>query len=669
MPQFTLVAIFVSLLSLSSSSSSAVDFLFNSFNSSDLLLVGDAGIGSSILRLTNSSNYDSFGRAFFPTRLPILSSSSIPNSSLSSFSTSFVFSILPDIPSSPGFGLAFVLSNTTSPPGAISGQYFGLFSNDTHQVPGPLLAVEFDTGQNPEFNDPDGNHVGIDLNFIISTVTHTAGYYRAPANGSASSELEFVTIDMRSGKNVRAWIEFDGPRFQINVTIAPAEEPKPPRPLISYTDPVIANYVSPEMFVGFSGSMVKWVEHQRILDWSLSNTGSPARELNTSNLPLFLPPVTPSSSIPPIGLIVGVSGGSLVLLLLCFLGLYCYCRRKKRAKILEERREEEDEEDEEEWELKYWPRRFSYQDLSRATDGFSRERLLGFGGFGKVYRGVLPISISKGIEGNENGEEEEEVAVKCVSHDSRQGLKEFMAEISSMGRLQHRSLVPMRGWCRRNNELMLVYDYMPNGSLNHWLFPSRDKAAKPMDWAVRRRVLSDVAEGLLYLHTGWEQVVLHRDIKTSNILLDKEMRGRLGDFGLAKLYERGAAPSSTRVVGTLGYLAPELAVRAATTAASDVYSFGVVTLEVVSGRRPIEAAETVEEEDWLLVEWVRGLYAEGRLIEAKDARVEYGAEAEEEVELILKLGLACCHPEPERRPEMNEVVALLVEATRSPVNL
>ncbi|RRT39671.1 hypothetical protein B296_00035701 [Ensete ventricosum] len=553
------------LFSLSLPFASAINFLFNSFSAvSNLTLVDDARVDDSVLRLTNDSNYYSIGRAFYPERLRLAAG---PGQALSSFSTSFVFSILPEIDSSPGFGLAFVLCNSTSPPGALSGQYFGVFSNATRQSPAPLLVVEFDAGRNPEFNDPDGNHVGVDLNFVESAVTRTAGFYRA--NGS-STEPDFVPLDMRSGRNIRAWIDFYGPLFQINVTVAPAQEPRPRWPLISYTDPVIANYLSPEMYVGFSASKVKWVEAQRVLAWSLSDTGAAARELNTSNLP----------------------------------------------------------------------------------------RLLGFGGFGKVYRGVLPASISRGADNAGGSAVREEVAVKCVSHDSKQGLREFMAEISSMGRLQHRSLVHMKGWCRKGNELMLVYEYMPNGNLSQWLFSdAEDRPA--LAWPARRRVLVDVAEGLLYLHQGWEQVVLHRDVKSGNILLDGDMRGRLGDFGLAKLYERGAPPCSTRVVGTLGYLAPEMAVASAPTAASDVYSFGVVVLEVACGRRPIERAERVEDDDWVLVDWVREVYAEGQLAEAADKRMELPAA---EMELVLKLGLACCHPDPEQRPSMKEVVELLLAA-------
>ncbi|KAH7528405.1 hypothetical protein FEM48_Zijuj05G0068800 [Ziziphus jujuba var. spinosa] len=258
----------------------AIDFLFNSFfnstNATDLTLINDAKFDSSVIRLTNDSNQFSFGRAFYPTKLTMRPTSN--SSALTSFSTSFVFSVLPEIDSSPGFGLCFVLTNFTSPPNAIASQYFGLFTNATVPVVAPLLAVEFDTGRNPEFNDPDDNHIGIDLNNIESIKVQSAGYY----NSSGS----FVPIRMRNGQNVRAWIDFDGTNFEINVTVAPANLSRPTRPTLTYRDPVIANYVSTEMFFGFSASKTQWIEAQRVLAWSFSDTGV-LREINTTNLPVF----------------------------------------------------------------------------------------------------------------------------------------------------------------------------------------------------------------------------------------------------------------------------------------------------------------------------------------------------------------------------------------------
>ncbi|KAL5747120.1 hypothetical protein ACOSQ2_024417 [Xanthoceras sorbifolium] len=615
----------------------AVNFLYNSLgtitNGTDLILINDARIDSSVVRLTNDSNQFSFGRAYYPTKLTMRPSTN--STTLSSFSTSFVFSVLPEIASSPGFGLCFVLTNFTSPPGALASQYFGLFTNATVPVVAPLLAVEFDTGQNPEFNDPDDNHIGIDLNNLDSIVTEPAGYYSS-SNGS------FVPVSMKSGQNIHAWIDFDGSNFEINVTIAPIGVPKPSRPTLNYKNQVIANYVSSEMYVGFSASKTNWIEAQRILAWSLSDTGV-ARDINTSNLPVFSLPSS-SSSLSG-GAIAGIVISCVVFVIICASGGYWFWRKK----MLKEQEEEEMED----WELDYWPHRFSYEELSNATDRFSNENLLGSGGFGKVYKGIsLPNNT--------------EIAVKCVNHDSKQGLKEFMAEISSMGRLQHKNLVQMRGWCRKGNELMLVYDYMPNGSLNNWIF---DKPKKLLNWKQRRQVLADVAEGLNYLHNGWEQVVLHRDIKSGNILLDSDMRGRVGDFGLAKLYQQGEIPNTTRVVGTLGYLAPELATIAAPTSTSDVYSFGVVILEVACGRRPIDMSKENDDEA-VLMDWVRELYRQGRLIEAADVRIREECEVED-MEMVLKLGLVCCHPDPLKRPSMKDVVAVLVgaEAAATPKEL
>ncbi|KAF3634000.1 L-type lectin-domain containing receptor kinase S.1 [Capsicum annuum] len=599
----------------------AIEFLFNSFTTNTtppLNLTDDARLEPPVIRLTNDSNQFAVGRAFYLYPIPIKSTSNSTSVS-SSFSTQFIFSVLPDDSSSPGFGLAFVLSDSTSPPNALAGQYLGLFSNATVHTVAPLLAIEFDTGRNPEFNDPDRNHIGIDLNSIESVVTQTAGYY----NGSDS----FVPLNMRTGQNIHAWVELNGPEFEINVTIAPAGMSRPVRTLLSYSNPVIANYTSAQMYMGFSASKTQWVEAQRLLAWSFSDSGV-ARDINTTNLPVFQRENSQSSFSP--GAIAGIVVGSVVAVLVCLCLLYWFWWRKK-------------EEDDviEDWELEYWPHRFSYEELSQATKGFCKDELLGAGGFGKVYKGTLSNKT--------------EVAVKCVSHDSRQGIREFMAEISTIGRLQHKNLVQMRGWCRKGNELMIVYDYMPNGSLNKWIF---DQPEKVMDWEGRRKVLADVAEGLNYLHHGWEQVVVHRDIKSSNVLLDSEMRGRLGDFGLAKLYTHGGVPNTTRVVGTLGYLAPEVVTRANPNSSSDVYSFGVVVLEVACGRRPINTGFVPEEEE-VLIDWVRQKYREGRLCEAADDRIKWQC-SEEEMEAILKLGLTCCHPDPLRRPTMSEVVALLL---------
>lgn len=296
----------------------------------------------------------------------------------------------------------------------------------------------------------------------------------------------------------------------------------------------------------------------------------------------------------------------------------------------------------EDWELEYWPHRIRYNDISAATKGFSEENVIGLGGNGKVYKGVL-------------GSGSIEIAVKCIPHESQHGMKEFLAEVSSLGRLKHRNLVGLIGWCKPDKGgLMLAYEYMENGSLDKRVFFSDCDESSMLSWDARLRVLKDVAAGVLYLHEGWEVSVLHRDIKASNVLLDKSMNGRLGDFGLARMHEHGQALGTTRVVGTVGYMAPEVVRTGKASAKTDVFGFGVLALEVVCGRRPVEDGYPP------LVEWVWGLMEKGEMVMALDGRLRLkGGWDKEEVERVLHLGLVCAHPDPSLRPSMRQVVKVL----------
>lgn len=348
-----------------------------------------------------------------------------------------------------------------------------------------------------------------------------------------------------------------------------------------------------------------------------------AEALDISRLPK-LPRVGPKKTSKFLTIGLPVLCLSLVLVAVSSIS-YAIRRTRKFAEVLED------------WELDYGPHRFKFKDLYTATKGFRDEELLGSGGFGRVYKGVLPTSKIQ-------------IAVKRVSHESRQGMREFVAEIVSIGRLRHRNLVPLLGYCRRKGELLLVYDYMPNGSLDKYLY---DQPTVALNWSQRFRVIKGVASGLLYLHEEWEQVVIHRDVKASNVLLDGELNGRLGDFGLARLYDHGTGPQTTHVVGTLGYLAPEHARTGKATTSTDVFAFGAFLLEVASGRRPIQPTE-----DIILVDWVFSRWLGGEILEARDPNLgtEYIAE---EMELVLKLGLMCSHSKPAARPSMRQVVQFL----------
>ncbi|KAI9073534.1 hypothetical protein K1719_044502 [Acacia pycnantha] len=321
----------------------------------------------------------------------------------------------------------------------------------------------------------------------------------------------------------------------------------------------LSHIINNPSYVGFSAATGSAVNCHYVLGWSFTLNGE-AQNLQFSKLPK-LPRLRRKKQSMNFTLVLALFSLSFIFCLTLLVIYYIY-RKRKFSEIVEQ------------WEKDYGPQRFKYKHLYNATKGFRDRELLGRGGFGKVYKGTMPGS-------------KDEVAVKKVSHESRQGMKEFIAEIVSMGRLRHRNIVSLLGYCRRKGELLLVYDFMPNGSLDRYL---HNQPSVTLNWMQRFRIIKGVASGLCYLHEEWEQVVVHRDIKASNVLLDAELNGRLGDFGLARLYDHGSDPATTHVVGTLGYLAPENTRTRTATTKSDVFAFGAFILEVVCGRRPVDLA-------------------------------------------------------------------------------
>ncbi|XLU74111.1 hypothetical protein S245_033164, partial [Arachis hypogaea] len=244
-----------------------------------------------------------------------------------------------------------------------------------------------------------------------------------------------------------------------------------------------------------------------------------------------------------------------------------------------------------------------------------------------------------------------EVAVKRISQEN-DGVREFLAEISSLGRLKQRNLVALRGWCKKDmGNFLLVYEYMDNGSLDKRVFCDESMM---LNCEERIRNIKGVAFAVLYLHEGWEEQVLHRDIKASNVLLDKDMNGKLGDFGLARMHSHGQVASTTKLVGTVGYMAPEVIKTGQASTRTDVYMFGILILEVMCGRRPMEEGKPP------LVEFVWGLMVKGELMNALDERLSAKGDFNlQQVEKVLQLGLLCAYPEPKSRPNMRQVVSIL----------
>ncbi|KAL4282297.1 hypothetical protein GQ457_06G006940 [Hibiscus cannabinus] len=582
-----------------------VGFIYNGFRSANLSLDGIAEFTSGgLLKLTNGTRPQT-AHAFYPQLVNFKNST---NASVSSFSTTFVFAIASGYPNVSGHGMAFVISPTKGLPGAFAAQYLGLFNdsnngNDRNHV----VAVELDTVQNPTFDDINDNHVGIDINGLNSSASSPAGYYE-----DGSRQFRNLSLTMLGGQRIQAWVEYHGLEKRLDVTLAPFRVPKPKTPLLSLFHD-LSSVVKNEMYVGFSSSTGVIFASHYVLGWSFKMNGQ-AQELSLSQLP-NLPRLSPKKRSRLLTIGVPLILASLISVTVSSV-VYFIRRKRKFAEVVED------------WELEYGPHRFKFKDLYIATKGFKDKELLGAGGFGKVYRGVLPTS-------------KVEVAVKRVSHESRQGMKEFITEIVSLGHLRHRNLVQLLGYCRCKGELLLVYEYMQNGSLDKYLY---NQPSPTLNWRQRFKVIEGVASGLFYLHQGWEQVVIHRDVKASNVLLDEKLNGRLGDFGLARLYDHETEPQTTRVVGTLGYLAPEQTRTGKATPCTDVFAFGAFLLEVACGRRPISHSQTGV---IILVDWVYSCWSKGDIVEAKDPNLgsDYVAE---EVELVLKLGLICSHSDPMR---------------------
>ncbi|CAA7033395.1 unnamed protein product [Microthlaspi erraticum] len=601
------------------------EFIFQGFkgNQSEIQIGGDSTIKpNGLLRLTDRDS-NVAGTAFYHKPVRLLDS----NSTVRSFSTCFVFVIIPSSSNNGGFGFTFTLSPTPNRTDADSAQYLGLLNERNDGNPSNhVFAVEFDTVQG--FKDGTnriGNHIGLNFNSLSSDVQEPVAYYN---NDGKKEEFQLV-----SGEPIQVFVDYDGPTKTLNLTVYPTRlGSKPIIPLISRHVPKLSDIVQDEMFVGFTAATGRDQSSAHyVMGWSFSSGGEHplAAVLDLSELPPPPPNTAKKRSGyngKVIALIVALSAVISIMLAL-LLTFMVYKRRLQQEEILED------------WEIDH-PHRFRYKDLHAATDGFKEDRIIGTGGFGTVFRGSISTSSS------------DQIAVKKITPNSMQGVREFVAEIESLGRLRHKNLVNLQGWCKHRNDLLLIYDYVPNGSLDSLLYSEPRRSGAVLSWNARFQIAKGIASGLLYLHEEWEQIVIHRDVKPSNVLIDDDMNPRLGDFGLARLYERGSQSHTTVVVGTIGYMAPELTRNGNSSSASDVFAFGVLLLEIVSGRKPTDAGS------FFLADWVMELHASGEILGAVDPRLGSGYDGGE-AGLALAIGLLCCHPKPGSRPPMKMVLRYL----------
>ncbi|WZZ06584.1 hypothetical protein YC2023_092505 [Brassica napus] len=502
-------------------------FNFNGF----LYAAGSAHLKSNgLFRLTNTTAQTA-GQVFYNYPLRFKDS---PNGTVFSFSTTFIFAIASHYGADNGHGLAFVLSPIRGLSNVDPTQYLGLFNSTNMGDPSNhIVAVELDTVQTAEFNDIDSNHVGIDINSVISEVASSAGYF--------NDDGTFVNLFLSSGDPMQVWIEYDSKQKQLNVTLHPLDVSKPKLPLLSL-EKDLSPYLLECMYVGFSSSTGIRTASHYILGWTFKMNGT-APDIDTTHLPEVPRFDQPRDQSVKGVMAITLSLSGITMLIVLVLGLWLFLKRKKLLEVIED------------WEVQFGPHRFAYKDLHTATKGFKDTELLGKGGFGKVFKGTLPVSNI-------------EIAVKMVSHDSRQGMREFIAEIATIGRLRHSNLVRLLGYCRRK--------------------------------------------------------------------------------------------------GTLGYISPELSRTGKASTSSDVFAFGVVMLEIACGRKPV--LPRASESEMVLTDWVLECWENGDIMQVVDQRIgqEY---IEEQVVLVLKLGLLCSHPVAAIRPNMSSVIQFLDSVAQLPHNL
>ncbi|KAJ8548167.1 hypothetical protein K7X08_021403 [Anisodus acutangulus] len=289
-------------------------------------------------------------------------------------------------------------------------------------------------------------------------------------------------------------------------------------------------------------------------------------------------------------------------------------------------------------------KRFSLRELQVASDNFSNRNILGRGGFGKVYKGRLADGSL--------------VAVKRLKEERTQGGElQFQTEVEMISMAVHRNLLRLRGFCMTPTERVLVYPYMENGSVASRL-RERAESEPPLDWPKRKRIALGSARGLAYLHDHCDPKIIHRDVKAANILLDEEFEAVVGDFGLAKLMDYKDTHVTTAVRGTIGHIAPEYLSTGKSSEKTDVFGYGVMLLEVITGQRAFDLARLANDDDVMLLDWVKGLLKDKKYETLVDADLQDNYN-EEEVEQLIQVALLCTQSTPTERPKMSEVVRML----------
>lgn len=288
-----------------------------------------------------------------------------------------------------------------------------------------------------------------------------------------------------------------------------------------------------------------------------------------------------------------------------------------------------------------WGHWYTLRELEAATDMFSDDNVIGEGGYGIVYHGVLADNT--------------QIAVKNLLNNRGQAEREFKVEVEAIGRVRHKNLVRLLGYCAEGAHRMLVYEYVDNGNLEQWLHGDVGPVS-PLTWEIRMNIILGTAKGLMYLHEGLEPKVVHRDVKSSNILLDKQWNSKVSDFGLAKLLGSERSYVTTRVMGTFGYVAPEYASTGMLNERSDVYSFGILIMEVITGRNPVDYSRPPGEVN--LVDWLKNMVSNRNSEGVLDPKIPEKPTSRA-LKRALLVSLRCVDPDSQKRPKMGHVIHML----------
>ncbi|XP_047340582.1 L-type lectin-domain containing receptor kinase S.6 [Impatiens glandulifera] len=640
-PLISVLTIFIFFLSSDSISRSFIPFS----NSINVTLFGGAVLRNGSISLTqerscaqppNSSS--GIGRAFHVS--PIRFLDPYNNKSVSSFSCRFSFTISHSPLCPFGDGLAFLITSNIDSFSLMYGR-MGLPDWEPESQD-RFFAVEFDTNFDPLLQDVNDNHIGIDLNSVVSVV---------------SVNLISKGIDLRSDRKMTAWVEYKDGDKKLMVWVGYTKM-KPLTPLLVASID-LSQHFKEFMHVGFSASNGRGSALHLLDEWrfkssiALPSTMSMEDSFSFSEEDCFMCSQNDNDLYVENGLsnnrklgrsmleLALLSVGLIIVLLsVCAIfGLCTWCvikRRRIKSNVQNERQFTR-------FQAKNRiPKRLSLMEIKSATKGFNRKMIIGEGASAVVYQGSLPSGGT--------------VAVKRFSKVTQIGSlrNQFATELATVvGCLRHKNLVQLQGWCCEGPELVLVYEYMPNGSLARILHKPNNPLLCFLTWEKRVKVILGIASALVYLHEECERQIIHRDVKSCNIMLDDEFIPKLGDFGLAEAYDHSCSTrDATLPAGTMGYLAPEYVYLGVPTVKTDVYSFGMVVLEVATGRKP------VDEGGLGLSDWVWGLWGKGCLMEAVDVRLN-GRFNMAGMERMLMVGLVCVHPKADDRPMVREAARMV----------